>query len=52
MLNGKYDSIEPYETPQLPMFQLLGTPDDDKNHIVYETDHGLPRNAGIKEILA
>ncbi len=52
MLNGKYDSIEPYETAQLPMFQLLGTPDDDKDHIAYETDHGVPRNAGIKETLA
>jgi len=26
MLNGKYDHYCPYETSQLPMFQLLGTP--------------------------
>ena len=51
MLNGKYDSIEPYRTAQLPMYQLLGTPDENKKHIPYETDHGVPRNAAIKETL-
>ncbi|MFC2161618.1 alpha/beta hydrolase family protein [Acidobacteriota bacterium] len=52
MLNGKYDPIEPYEKAQLPMYRLLGSPDEDKNHIFYETDHGVPRNASIKETLS
>jgi dienelactone hydrolase len=51
MLNGKYDSIEPFETAQKPMLQLLGTSEEHKHHIVYETDHGIPRNAGIRDSL-
>lgn len=52
MLNGKYDSIEPFETAQLTMYDLLGTRDEDKEHIFYDTDHSLPRNAFIKETLS
>jgi predicted Ser/Thr protein kinase/predicted esterase len=52
MLNGKYDTIFPYETSIKPMFDLLGTPDDDKELKLYKTDHVPPRNEFIKEILA
>ena len=52
MLNGKYDSVFPYETSVKPMFDLLGTPDEHKVMKVYETDHIPPRNEYIKEILA
>ena len=52
MLNGRYDFYNPYETSQLPMFMLLGTPPDQKRQVVYETSHFLPRNQMIKEILA
>jgi cephalosporin-C deacetylase-like acetyl esterase len=31
MLNGKYDTITPYETSIKPMFDLLGTPKERKN---------------------
>ena len=51
MLNGRYDAIEPLETAQLPMLQLLGTPEGQKRHVVYDSGHGLPRNESIKEIL-
>ncbi|MFC1629140.1 protein kinase [Gemmatimonadota bacterium] len=49
MLNGRYDAIEPYDMAQLPLYRLLGTPVEDKRHVIYETAHGLPENARIKE---
>jgi hypothetical protein len=52
MLNGKYDTIFPYEGTSKPMFDLLGTPKDHKEYKLYETDHIPPRNEFIKEILA
>ncbi len=52
MLHGKYDTIFPYETSIKPMFDLLGTPDTQKELKLYETDHIPPRNEFIKEILA
>ncbi|HYA42768.1 MAG TPA: SUMF1/EgtB/PvdO family nonheme iron enzyme [Syntrophobacteraceae bacterium] len=52
MLNGKYDTLLPYETEQKPMFDLLGTPAEHKRLILYETDHLPPRNETIKETLA
>ncbi|HEX7774782.1 MAG TPA: SUMF1/EgtB/PvdO family nonheme iron enzyme, partial [Pyrinomonadaceae bacterium] len=52
MLNGKYDTIHPYETSIKPMFDLLGTPRDKKELKLYETDHIPPRNELIKETLA
>jgi dienelactone hydrolase len=51
MLNGRYDLIIPYETNAKPMFDFLGTPDEDKVQIVYETDHSFPRNEMIRECL-
>jgi cephalosporin-C deacetylase-like acetyl esterase len=52
MLNGKYDMIHPYETRVKPMFDLLGTPKDQKVLKLYDTDHYVPRNEEIKETLA
>lgn len=52
MLNGKYDTIFPYETSIKPMFDLLGTPDEHKELKLYGTDHIAPRNEFIKETLA
>jgi dienelactone hydrolase len=51
MLNGRYDSFFPYQTAQLPMFKLLGTPEEHKRHIIYDTGHNIPRNQLIKESL-
>ncbi|HET9156086.1 MAG TPA: SUMF1/EgtB/PvdO family nonheme iron enzyme, partial [Myxococcaceae bacterium] len=34
MLNGRYDDFSPYETSQIPMYRLLGTPADQKEHHV------------------
>ncbi len=52
MINGRYDTLLPYETSQKPMFDLLGTPDEHKELKLYETDHIPPRNEFIKETLA
>jgi cephalosporin-C deacetylase-like acetyl esterase len=52
MLNGKHDTVYPYETSIKPMFDLLGTPDEHKKLKLYETDHIPPINDSIKEILA
>jgi dienelactone hydrolase len=52
MMNGKYDSLSPYEISIKPMFDLLGTSDADKRLLLYDTDHIPPRNQFVKEILA
>jgi eukaryotic-like serine/threonine-protein kinase len=52
ILNGKYDTIFPLDTSAKPMFDLLGTPAQDKQLKLYETDHNPPRNEIIKETLA
>jgi serine/threonine protein kinase/dienelactone hydrolase len=52
MLDGRYDMIFPYETNIKPMFDLLGTPKDQKVLKLYDTDRYIPRNEEIKETLA
>jgi dienelactone hydrolase len=51
MLNGRYDYIFPFETSIEPMFDLLGTPENDKVLKLYDTDHNIPKNELIKETL-
>jgi formylglycine-generating enzyme required for sulfatase activity/dienelactone hydrolase len=51
MLNGRYDHFFPYETSQIPMFKLLGTPPEHKRHVVYETGHFVPKTQLIMEAL-
>jgi formylglycine-generating enzyme required for sulfatase activity/dienelactone hydrolase len=51
MLNGKYDFAFPYDKAVLPFYNLLGTPEKNKRHVVYETDHFVPKNEMIKETL-
>jgi pimeloyl-ACP methyl ester carboxylesterase len=51
-ISGRYDFAHPYETAQLPMFRLLGTPEKDKRHYVFEGGHIPPKiQPIIKEIL-
>jgi formylglycine-generating enzyme required for sulfatase activity/tRNA A-37 threonylcarbamoyl transferase component Bud32/dienelactone hydrolase len=52
MLNGRYDFFFPIETSQVPMFRLLGTPADQKRHVVEDGSHFVPRNRLIQETLA
>ena len=51
MLNGKYDFFFPYETSQLPFFELLGTTNKDKKLSLYERGHSVPRTQLVKEAL-
>ncbi|MGW8317111.1 MAG: alpha/beta hydrolase family protein, partial [Bacteroidales bacterium] len=52
MLNGRYDFFFPYETSQLPFYELLGTSEKDKQLIVYEQSHNVPGTQLTKETLA
>ena len=42
MLNGRYDTVFPYETSQLAYFQQLGTPAADKQMHVAPNGHITP----------
>jgi dienelactone hydrolase len=52
VLNGRYDFETPYETAQLPMFDLLGAPAGQKRHVIFESGHALPVAEVAGEILA
>lgn len=39
MLSGRYDPIFPFETSQVPLFKLLGTPPDQKRHLTFPAGH-------------
>ncbi|MBA3639431.1 MAG: hypothetical protein M3541_02475 [Acidobacteriota bacterium] len=39
MMNGRHDAIFPYETSQPPLLRLLGTPPDEKRHLVFPGGH-------------
>ena len=51
MLNGRYDFFFPVDTSQIPMFEAFRTPSDQKQHLVYDGGHGIPRVESIKETL-
>lgn len=51
MVNGRYDHLFRYEQSQKPMFELLGTPANDKTHIVYDVGHfAFPSNSVAMDI--
>jgi len=52
MLNGKNDFFFPYETAQLPFFELIGTRKEHKELFVCEASHIVPRTDLIRETLA
>jgi dienelactone hydrolase len=51
MLNGKYDFFFPYETSQIPFFELLGTPKEHKKFFLYNQGHNVPETQLSKETL-
>ena len=51
MLNGKYDFFFPYETSQVPYFELMGTAGEHKRLVVHEAGHSFPRTELVKETL-
>lgn len=48
MLNGTHDAVEDYERAQIPMYRLLGSPAEDKDHRTFPTGHAMPRNDVIQ----
>jgi eukaryotic-like serine/threonine-protein kinase len=50
MLNGKYDYTFPLEKSARQFYDLLGT--TKKDLILYDTDHYVPQNEMIKEVLS
>jgi dienelactone hydrolase len=52
MLNGRYDHWFPVESGQLTIFRRLGTPDQDKKHLIYEAGHAaVPHREEVRETL-
>ena len=49
--NGRYDTDFRFETSAKPFFELIGTPDTDKKHVVEPTGHFVPRPVVIGETL-
>ena len=53
MVGGRHDYVLPYETSQKPLFDQLGTPADQKRHVVFDSGHfNFPRTPLIREVLA
>jgi hypothetical protein len=52
LLNGKYDDFFPYGTSQLPFYQLLGTPKENKKLIASEYGHYVSQTELARETLA
>jgi formylglycine-generating enzyme required for sulfatase activity/dienelactone hydrolase len=54
MVNGRHDRVFPLETSQKPMFKFLGSPADQKKHVVFDAGHGLQeaRSQVSAEVLA
>ena len=50
-LAGTYDPIFPLSRSVQPAFDLLGTPEDQKELIIYEVGHMVPENNFIEEAL-
>jgi predicted esterase len=55
MVNGAYDSILPVAQAQTPMFERLGTSEDQKRHVVVPSGHAVTvpevRLVVVKEVL-
>jgi len=51
MVNGRRDFFFPYESSQLPLFRLLGSPDKDKRHAAFAGGHRPTGDLVTKEIL-
>ena len=51
MVNGRYDFVIPLETCQEPLFRSLGTPPQDKRHVLFDTGHAPPLLPVMKEAL-
>jgi dienelactone hydrolase len=51
LLSGKHDAFYPLETSAKPLYELLGTPKDQKHHQIYELDHAIQKNVVVRDVL-
>jgi dienelactone hydrolase len=51
LISGIYDHIFDLETRAKPLFELLGTPIDQKHHVLSDTDHAVQKNVVIRDVL-
>jgi pimeloyl-ACP methyl ester carboxylesterase len=51
-LCGRYDYFFPYEASQRPFFERLGTPSEDKRHVIVDSAHSVPRSEYLREVLS
>jgi len=51
LADGRYDFFFPVETSQDPFFKALGTPAQNKRHVVFESGHTTPTDLLVKEVL-
>ena len=52
VLGGRQDFVHPVDSAQIPLFRILGTPEKDKRHIIFEGGHAPLRvQSLIKDIL-
>jgi len=53
-VNGRYDFTFSLDRAQNPLFRMLGTPEADKRHVVFDTPHDVSQEkAGLsREVLA
>lgn len=51
MENGRRDFIFPLDESQRPLFRLLGTPEADKKHVLFESGHVPPFPDVVRETL-
>jgi eukaryotic-like serine/threonine-protein kinase len=51
MINGRYDFVFPLDTCQEPLFRSLGSPAQDKSHVLYDTGHAPPLLPMMKDTL-
>jgi dienelactone hydrolase len=50
MISGRFDHIRPYERSQKRLLELLGTPADQKSHIVFDAGHyAFPPNTVARD---
>ena len=51
LIAGRYDFVFPLDTCQEPLFHALGTPTQDKSHVLYDTGHAPPLLPMMKDTL-
>ena len=51
LLNGRYDYFFPYQSSQLPLYNLLNLDNENKRHVVVEEAHYVPSHIAVEETL-